>query len=231
MSSRFACPLAVKVVIMDLDGTLVDTAPDIAASTNAMLQDLGLPTHDQDTIATWIGSGASRLVRRALTEAMDGEPPKDVYEQAYRLFLQQYGERVSRESRSYPGVIEALAALQATGFGLACITNKPDVFTTRLLKDLELHGYFELIVSGDTLTARKPDPLPLLHACEYFGVAPEHGVLVGDSANDIEAAHAAGMPVICVTYGYNRGVNVRELDPAAVIDSLTELPTYIRPYR
>ncbi len=118
--------------------------------------------------------------------------------------------------------------LRAAGFALACITNKAEAFTRPLLKDLRLADYFKLVVSGDSLPRRKPDPLPLLHACEIFGVSPGQSVLVGDSANDTEAARAAGMPVICVTYGYNRGLDVRSLSPVAVIDSLTELPRHIR---
>lgn len=228
MTGRFTGPLAVKVVIIDLDGTLIDTAPDIAASANDMLHELGMSTVDHETVATWIGNGASRLVKRALTGDMDGEPDPTLYERAYTLFFKHYAERVSRESRPYPGVPGALADLRDGGFQLACITNKPQAFTLPLLKDLGLRDYFELVVSGDSLPARKPDPLPLLHTCEQFGVTPGQGVLVGDSANDTRAARAAGMPVICVTYGYNQGIDIRDLEPDAVIDSLDELPNYIR---
>lgn len=228
MIQQFECPLAVKVVIIDLDGTLIDTAPDIAASANDMLQELGMRTYDRDTVAGWIGNGVSRLVKRALTGRMDGEPEKDLYQRAYPLFFKYYGKRISRESRAYPGVHQALAAMRSAGFALACITNKPEAFTVALLKDLGLHEYFELILSGDTLPTRKPDPLPLLHACKYFGITPRRAVLVGDSANDTRAAQAAGMPVICVTYGYNQGIDVRELEPDGVIDSLSELPNCIR---
>lgn len=229
MNDGFNGPLVVKVVIIDLDGTLIDTAPDIAASANAMLRELGLRSYDRTTIATWVGNGVSRLVKRALTGDMDGEPDPSLYERAYPVFIRHYGERVSRESRPYPGVPAVLQRLRAAGFRLACITNKPGPFTLPLLKDLGLRDYFELVVSGDSLPARKPDPLPLRHACEYFGITPEQGVLIGDSANDTHAARAAGMPVICVTYGYNQGIDVRELNPDAVIDSLKELPDHIRP--
>jgi phosphoglycolate phosphatase len=228
MKRRFICPLAVKVVIIDLDGTLIDTAADITAATNAMLEELGMKAYDRATIADWIGDGVGSLVKRALTGHLTGEPDRELYDRAYRLLLERYRLRLADESRPYPGVTQALSHLQASGFMLACITNKPEALTMPLLRELHLDGYFRLILSGDALPRRKPDPLPLLHACEYFSVPPEQAVLVGDSANDTMAAKAAGMPVICVTYGYNRGIDVRALEPEAVIDSLTELPRYIR---
>ena len=229
MSSLFTGPLAVRLVIIDLDGTLIDTAPDLAASANAMLEELGMHVYDRETVATWIGNGISRFVKRALTGELDGEPDKALYDRAYPILLKHYAARVSRESRPYPGLREGMEQLRAAGFELVCITNKAEAFTQPLLKDLELADYFKLVLSGDSLPQRKPDPLPLRHACEVFGVTPAQGVLVGDSANDTEAARAAGMPVICVTYGYNRGLDVRSLRPVAVIDSLTELPRHIRP--
>ncbi|MFQ5938224.1 MAG: phosphoglycolate phosphatase [Acidiferrobacterales bacterium] len=228
MSSRFTGPLAVRLVIIDLDGTLIDTAPDLAASANAMLEELGMPTYDRATVATWIGDGISRFLKRALTGSLDGEPDPALYDRAHPILLKQYAARVSKESRPYPGVREGLQQLQSEDFALACITNKPAAYTQPLLRDLALADYFKLVVSGDSLSKRKPDPLPLLHTCQHFGVTPAQAVLVGDSVNDTQAAQAAGMPVICVTYGYNRGTDVRQLGPAAVIDSLAELPNYIR---
>lgn len=228
MNVRFTGPLAVRLVIIDLDGTLIDSAPDLTASANAMLEELGMPTCDRATAATYIGNGISRFVKRVLTGEMDGEPDAALYERAYPIMLGHYRQRLSRESRPYPGAREALGQLSLAGFDLACLTNKADAFTRPLLKDLGLADYFKLIVSGDTLPRRKPDPLPVRHACEFFGVTPEQGVLIGDSASDAEAARAAGMPVICVTYGYNRGIDVRQLGAVTVIDNLVELPRHIR---
>ncbi len=228
MSSPFTGPLAVKLVIIDLDGTLIDTAPDLTASANAMLEELGMPARGRATVATYIGNGISRFVKRALTGEMDAEPDAALYERAYPIMLGHYRQRLSRESRPYPGVREALGQLSLAGFDLACLTNKPDAFTQPLLKDLGLADYFKLVVSGDTLSRRKPDPLPVQHACEFFAITPAQGVLIGDSASDAEAARAAGMPVICVTYGYNRGIDVRQLGAVAVIDNLAELPRHIR---
>ena len=216
------------MVMIDLDGTLIDTAPDLAASANAMLQDLGLPIHDEAKVATWIGNGISRLVKRALTDDMDADPEPELFARAFPLFQDHYGRLLIARSRPYPGVVEGLETLQVTGYELVCITNKAEVFTLPLLEGLGLNGYFKLVISGDSLPRRKPDPLPLLHACEFFSITPDQGVLVGDSVNDTEAARAAGMPVICVTYGYNRGKDVRDLHPEVVIDSLSELAGYLQ---
>jgi phosphoglycolate phosphatase len=230
-NAAFQLPLTVGMVLVDLDGTLIHTAPDLAASANRMLEALGMATHDQARVETWIGNGVSRLVKRALTGDMDAEPEAELYDRAYPLFLQFYGEQVADRSRPYPGVIEGLEALKTAGFGLACITNKAEEFTVPLLKALQLDGYFSLVLSGDSLAKKKPDPLPLLHACEHFGVTPEHAVLVGDSVNDTQAARNAGMPVILVSYGYNRGQDVRELNPEAVVDSLVDVLNKLTLYR
>jgi phosphoglycolate phosphatase len=195
-----------------------------------MLTGLGMPTYDENQVALWIGNGVSRLVKRALTGSMDAEPDKDLYNRGYALFKQAYAELVADQSRPYPGVVEGLQALQAAGYQLACITNKAAAFTEPLLEALGLRKYFKLVLAGDALPKKKPDPLPLLHACEHFGITPDHGVLVGDSLNDSQAARAAGMPVILVTYGYNRGNDVRDLKPEAVVNSLTEVPQYLKLY-
>ncbi len=229
-TSAFSLPLAVKMVMIDLDGTLIDTAPDIAASANKMLEQLSLPTHDPALVATWIGNGVGRLVKRALIGQLEGEPDSALFEKGYPIFLAAYAKCVSRDSRPYPGVVDALEELKQTGFSLACITNKAEAFTLPLLRDLGLDKYFELVLSGDTLPKKKPDPLPLIHACKHFGISPDHGVLVGDSINDTQAARAAGMPIILVPYGYNRGQDVNELNPDAVVDSLADLSQHLLLY-
>jgi phosphoglycolate phosphatase len=219
--------IAVRMVMIDLDGTLINTAPDLADSVNIMLERMGREPWPLDKVSRWIGNGVSRLVKRALTDSMDGEPDSDDYETGYRLFLEAYAENVSAKSRPYDGVIEGLEKLRAAGYRLACVTNKAEAFTLPLLKDLQLDQYFELVVSGDSLPKKKPDPMPLLHACEFFDITPEHGLLVGDSANDVKAAIAAGMPVICVNYGYNQGVDLTTLQTLGVIDSLQQVDQYI----
>ena len=223
-------PLTVKMVMIDLDGTLIDTVPDLAAAANRMLADLGRPSWDIQHYRAWIGNGVPRFVKRALTGAMQAEPDPKLFEQALGPFRRHYGEAVSNLSRPYPGVVEALEQLTDQGYSLACITNKAEAFTLPLLKNLELYKYFKLVLSGDSLSKQKPDPLPLQHACRHFSIDTSHGVLVGDSSNDVHAARAAGMPVICVTYGYNHGHDIRQSLPDVVVDSLMEVPQYLKLY-
>ena len=245
--AKAAFPLAVKMVMIDLDGTLIHTAPDLAACANRMLADLGRAPAPVETVMTWIGNGVPRLVKRALTTAMDGgsaenagavfppgemfaEPEAALFEKALAIFQQHYLAHVSDLSRPFPGVVAGLDRLKARGFQLVCITNKAEAFTLPLLRNLDLYKYFELVLSGDSLPKQKPDPLPLLHACKHFGITPDHGMLIGDSSNDVEAARAAGMPVLCVPYGYNHGHDIRESHPDAVVESLEAVETYLTLY-
>lgn len=223
-----ATPLAVSAVVIDLDGTLLHTAPDLAEAGRRMMEELGLPPVPEETVKTYIGNGVARLIKRILTGSMDGEPDAALFERARPIYEKHYAEVVSLHSRPFPDVVEGLQALKQAGYRLACITNKAEKFTVPLLKDTGLYDYFELILSGDTLPRRKPDPLPLLHACEVFGVTPDKMLLIGDSLNDTQAARAAGCHVFCVPYGYNRGRPVRELDLDAVVDSLLHAARLIR---
>lgn len=215
-------PIPIKAVVIDLDGTLLNTAPDLAHAAELMMADLGLPCPSLETIQAYIGNGVSRLVKRVLTGEMEAEPDAALFERAIAAYQQHYGEHVSLYSRPYDGVVAGLDAFKAMGVRLACITNKAAQFTHPLLKDTSLFDYFELILSGDSLPKRKPDPLPLLHACEAFRIKPSELLLIGDSLNDTQAARAAGCPVFCVPYGYNRGCPVSELDLDAVVPSLLD---------
>ena len=165
-------PIKIKAVVIDLDGTLLDTAPDLAHAAELMMAELNMPPVPLATIKTYIGNGVSRLVKRVLTGSMDAEPDAALFDRAYPLYQKHYGAHVSLHSRPFPGVVEGLQALRAMGVHVACITNKAEVFTIPLLRDTGLLDYFELVLSGDTLPKRKPDPLPLLHACKHFGIEP-----------------------------------------------------------
>ena len=167
------------------------------------------------------------LIKRVLTRDMDAEPSAELFEQARPIYEKHYAAVVSLNSRPYPGVIDGLDALKRAGYRLACITNKAEKFTIPLLKDTGLHDYFELILSGDTLPKKKPDSMPLIYACEKFGVTPDEMLLIGDSLNDTQAARAAGCYVFCVPYGYNRGQDVNELDLDAVVDTLVDAANLI----
>jgi phosphoglycolate phosphatase len=218
----FEFPLPARAIIFDLDGTLLDTLPDLARSANLMLAELGRPQVPEPEVRAYIGDGAVRLVKRVLTGDWEREPETALFERAMPIFNQHYREGVARESRPFPGVIEGLEAFRAQGFPLGCITNKPELFTLPLLEETGLAPYFELIVSGDILPRKKPDPMPITYACGYFAARPENVVLIGDSGNDRRAAHAAGCPAVGVTYGYIPGGDVRSLGFDAIVDSLLE---------
>lgn len=220
-------PLAIKAVVIDLDGTLLDTAPDLAEAANRMLAELRLAPIKEALLKTYIGNGVARLIKRVLTRDMDAEPDAALFAKAQPVYEKHYAAIVSLNSRPYPGVMDGLKALKQTGYRLACITNKAEKFTLPLLKDTDLHGYFELVLAGDTLPRKKPDPMPLVYACEKFGVTPDEMLLIGDSLNDTQAARAAGCYVFCVPYGYNRGQNVSELDLDAVVDTLVDAANLI----
>jgi len=218
-----------RLVLIDLDGTLVDSLPDIAFCVDRMLTELALPTVGAERVGQWIGNGTDILVRRALAGNLHGEVDEERYARALPLFRALYGAHTSERSRVYDGVAAGLDYLHATGAALACVTNKPSAFSHKLLADMELDRHFSLVISGDTLARKKPDPLPLLHAARHFAVPPEQALLIGDSANDVKAARAAGFRIVCVSYGYNHGDDIRASLPDAVIDSLAELPTLFEP--
>ncbi len=212
-----------KMVLIDLDGTLVDSVPDLAFCVDAMMARLDLPPHGERKVRDWVGNGVERLVRRALTGQLEGEPDEALFQRAYPIFLELYAENTAQRSRLYPGVREGLDYLKAKGYALGCVTNKAAQFTEPLLKALGIYDRFAILISGDTLPRKKPDPLPLLHAAEFFRVAPSEALMVGDSVSDVKAARAAGFHIVCMSYGYNHGSDIRLADPDGVIDSLAEL--------
>jgi len=212
-----------EMILIDVDGTLIDSVPDIAFCVDGMMARLGLPGRGEAQVLLWVGNGAELLLKRALTGRMDGEPDQHLYERAEPIFFDLYAQNVSTRSRLYAGVEEGLGFLCDAGYRLGAVTNKPERFTLPLLSTMGLRDYFEIVVSGDSLPEKKPDPLPLLHAADAMGVAPAHALMLGDSRNDVEAARAAGFQIVCVSYGYNHGEDIRAARPDAVIDSLTEL--------
>ena len=213
----------VRLVLFDLDGTLVDSVGDLAWCGNEMLRMLGMPPRDTAAVRVWVGNGVERFIKRVLTDDMDGEPEDMLFFSAVEIFNRLYAEHISTHSEVYPGVRECLERLAGQDIHLACVTNKAERFTTRLLASLELDRYFELVVSGDTTARKKPDPLPLRYAAEYFSLKCHECLMVGDSSNDVAAARAAGFRVACVPYGYNHGQPIEDSRPDIVIDNLTEL--------
>ena len=215
------------MILIDVDGTLVDSVPDLAYCVDEMMKQLDMPVHGESEVRNWVGNGVERLVRRALIGQLEGEPDEALFEKAYPIFLDLYAVNTSQRSCLYPGVKEGLDYMKAAGYTLGCVTNKAAQFTIPLLKDLGIHDDFENIVCGDTLAKKKPDPLPLLHSAEVLGVKPESSLMLGDSVSDVKAARAAGFQIICMSYGYNHGVDIRESSPDAVIDSMVELKDLI----
>ena len=212
-----------EMVLIDVDGTLVDSVPDLAYCVDEMMKALGMPVHGEARVRNWVGNGVERLVRRALVGQLEGEPDEALYQRAYPIFLELYAENTSKRSTLYPGVEEGVAWLKAQGYRLGCVTNKAAQFTLPLLRDLGVHDHFEIIISGDTLPQKKPDPAPLLHAARFFGVEPEQALMIGDSVSDVKAARAAGFQIVCMSYGYNHGADIRDFHPDAVIDSMVEI--------
>lgn len=215
-------PIPVRAVALDLDGTLLHTAPDLADAANRMLNALGRAMLPEPLVMTYVGNGAARLVKRLLTGDMDAEPDAVLFEQAQALFFEHYAEVLTRRTVPYPGAMEGVRQLHEAGYKLACITNKPERFTRPLLQAMGMLPYLSLVLSGDSLPRKKPDPLPLLHMAEAFGVSPSQMVMIGDSSADVGAARAAGCAAIAVSYGYNRGQPASMLGADAVIDSLQE---------
>ncbi|MBI2509114.1 MAG: phosphoglycolate phosphatase [Betaproteobacteria bacterium] len=214
--------------MIDLDGTLADTIPDLAAAANLMLRELGRPGLDEGMVRNFVGKGIAKLVERALAGSADGRVPEQELARALPMFERCYDEVNGRYTTLYPGVTEGLQALQDMRMPLACVTNKSARFTLPLLEHLGLAPYFAEVIAGDTLPRRKPDPAQLLHACRKFGIAPREMLMIGDSVNDAQAARAAGCPVFCVPYGYNEGQDVRSLEVDAIVPSLIAATRLIR---
>lgn len=212
-------PLPVSAIVLDLDGTLLDSAPQLASAANRMLLDMGCPAVSQDLVMSYIGNGIAWLVKRALTGDMHAEPDPDLYNRALPFFERHYRELLLG-SKPYPGVMEGLNAMQDAGFKLGCITNKATRFTEPLLQSSGLARFFSIVVSGDTLPEKKPHPLPLLHSAKFFGVPVARMLMIGDSLSDTLAARAAGCPIFCVPYGYNHGEPAESLDQDAIIPDL-----------
>ena len=218
-----------SAVLFDLDGTLLDTAGDIALALSRAFADHSHPSPPAEAVRQMIGKGAPVLVECAV--AVQGLTV-DAVGQAALLdrFFHHYGRLQELDecaAEPYPGVREALACLHAEGLPLAVVTNKVHRFAVGLLQRRGLAGCLSAVVGGDTCERRKPDPMPLLHACAQLGVAPSTALMVGDSSNDVEAARAAGMPVVLVPYGYTEGQDPRLLPCDHMVDSLADLPGLI----
>lgn len=216
---------AIRALCIDLDGTLLDTIPDLAAAANRMLEDLGLARLDPALVATFVGKGAEVLVERTLAAA--GRPADrqgtPAFAAARMVFYRRYRAENGAAAALYDGVVDGLEKLHARGLRLACVTNKPGEFVGPLLERFGLAPYLDFSIAGDTLAVKKPHPGPLLEACRRWSLAPAEVLAVGDSVNDAAAARAAGMPVVLVPYGYNEGRPAASVDADGIVATLRDL--------
>jgi phosphoglycolate phosphatase len=211
------------LAMFDLDGTLVDSVPDIARAVDATLADFELPAAGQERVRDWVGRGSRRLLADAFTHALGEAPAELLLEQALSRYLQRYLEDCSAGTVLLPGAAELLAALRAQGVALACVTNKPQAITRRLLEALRIDGVFAACIGGDSGAGTKPDPGPLRAIMAQLGAAPAQALMIGDSRHDVDAARAAGVQVIALEGGYNHGESIVAAAPDRVIGALGEL--------
>ena len=213
-----------KLLIFDLDGTLINSALDLALAVNYMLQTLELDTFEEEIIHGWVGNGALILVQRALSgdRTVDVSLDDAYVQKALKVFLDYYEKNLCNATVAYPNVFSTLNTLKQN-YSLAIVTNKPFAFVASILKTLKMDALFELILGGDSLSEKKPHPMPLLHVCETLGIPVDASVMIGDSKNDILAANACAMQSVGVTYGYNYGEDIAMYEPSVIIDDFSEL--------
>ena len=219
---------AFRAALLDLDGTLLDSIPDLAFAANAMRVELGMSPLREDVVATFVGKGVDNLVRRSLAGSLEGADPEPAeFDRARAAFYRHYHLVNGEKAQVYPGVIDGLKQLREQGLKLAVVTNKPTEFTLPLLQRTGLAGFFDAVVCGDTCARRKPDPDQVLHACDLLGVTAPQAVTIGDSLNDAQAGRSAGTQVLVVPYGYNEGKDVRELDVDGIVDTLVDAAQWV----
>ncbi len=214
----------IEAVIVDLDGTMVDTVGDFEVALRLALGDLGLPAVTRGFIVRTVGQGSEHLLKRSLQEV---GAPASHYDEVWRRYQHHYLAINGQHSAVFPGVVDGLQVLRGLGLSMACLTNKPGAFARPLLAQKGLCDFFPHVFGGDAFARKKPDPLPLLETCKALGSSPGRTLVVGDSRNDCEAARGAGCPVVLVSYGYNHGVPAASARPDAVIDSFTLLPALL----
>ncbi|MGM8898228.1 MULTISPECIES: phosphoglycolate phosphatase [unclassified Psychrobacter] len=219
-----------QLLIFDFDGTLIDSVPDLADATNAMLTTLGKETYSLDTIRNWVGNGSRMLVERALVgkiEVLEGELTVEEADHAEEVFFAAYSNISGSKTVAYPDVDNGLKKLKAAGYTLALVTNKPIRFVPKILQSFGWQDVFVEVLGGDSLPVKKPDPAPLLYVCDTLNVTPDQAVMIGDSRNDILAGQNANMDTLGLSYGYNYGQDIRELNPTRAFDDFATLVEYL----
>ena len=229
-----------EAAIVDLDGTMVDTLGDFEVALNLTLAEVDLPQVDRAMVERTVGKGSEHLIRsvlahqlalpqvQGLSNVCDARSVDALLPHAWARYQHHYRAINGAHSSVYPGVVEGLQAMHHAGWRMACLTNKPLAFAQDLLRVKGLNGFFEHVFGGDSFARKKPDPLPLIQTCKALGVAPEQTLMVGDSSNDAQAAHAAGCPVVLVTYGYNHGEPIHATPALAWVDALSDVPAALQ---
>jgi phosphoglycolate phosphatase len=217
----------IRAAIIDLDGTMVDTAPDFQVAINRMRDELHLAPLALDTIVDFVGKGSENLMRRVLGVDFEKSEVESRFDHALERYQHHYLQINGDHSELYAGVHEGLVAMKKGGVRLACVTNKPIAFARPLLEKKGLIDLFEVIYGGDSLAHKKPHPLPMLTVCNDFDLQPAQVVAIGDSSNDSEAARAAGCRVLTVPYGYNHGQPVQTIDTDGIVESLLDAASLI----
>ncbi|HET8706621.1 MAG TPA: phosphoglycolate phosphatase [Pseudomonadales bacterium] len=213
-----------KLVVFDLDGTLIDSVPDITVAIDKMLTSRGYSAAGEENVRNWVGNGAKTLVKRALRYAnVESDPGQPEFDEAFDAYQAFYKEKYCERSTVYQGVKETLDAFKAQQIPMAVATNKGKHLAQPILEAIGLAPYFETVIGGDCLPRRKPHPDALLHIAELLGVAPEQSLMVGDSKNDVGAARAAGYKVVCYKHGYNYGEDVALVAPDLLFDQMDEI--------
>ncbi len=219
-------PLNLQAAIVDLDGTMIDTAGDFEAALLLMLQDLALPAVSSAFVRSAIGKGSDHLIGQTLAHV--GAPPTR-HALALQCYLKHYEGLNGQHSALFPGALDGLTDLKARGWRLACLTNKPGAFARPLLLDKGLLQFFDVVFGGDAFERKKPDPLPVFQACKALNSRPAQTLMVGDSSNDADAGRAAGCPVVLLRHGYNHGEPVERCQPDLALDHLGQLAAWLPP--
>ena len=225
----------IQAVMIDLDGTMVDTMGDFEAALNLCLADIDLPKVSPAVVNIAVGKGSEHLIRTVLRHQLDLPEVKasgmvcdntgveNLFEPAFARYQHHYEKVNGKFADVYAGVLPGLQQLQSRGLKMACLTNKPTAFAKALLADKGLAGFFSHVYGGDAFPRKKPDPMPLLETCKALGTTPSRTLMLGDSQNDALAARAAQCPVVLVTYGYNHGEPIQGVDCDGFIDRIDEL--------
>jgi phosphoglycolate phosphatase len=211
------------LILIDVDGTMVDSVPDLCYCIDRMQEQLNNPIRGEEKVRKWVGNGVEKLVQRALWNELEPKNEHPKFKQAMDIFNNLYKDNVSKRSVLYPGVKNALCYLTDKGYKLACVTNKASRFTVPLLKNLQVDEFFSKILCGDELKNKKPHPEPLLYLAKKLKCSPQKSLLIGDSQSDVKAARAANFSIYCVSYGYNHGEDINTYNPDLIFDSFADM--------